>query len=196
MKRLFDIVLSFILIVLFLPFYVTVSLLIYFKMGKPILFRQLRPGYKEKIFGIYKFRTMTNEKDEKGGMLSDEKRLLGVGKFIRSSSLDELPQLFNVLKGDMSFVGPRPLLVDYLPLYSNIQIRRHDVKPGITGWAQVNGRNTISWEKKFEYDLWYVDNQSFLLDIKILWLTLLKVLKRSDISSDSSATMEKFKGSK
>ena len=165
-------------------------------MGSPILFRQKRPGYKEKIFGIYKFRTMTNEKDEFGNLLPDDKRLVGIGKFIRSTSLDELPQLFNVLKGEMSFVGPRPLLEEYLPLYNQKQKRRHDVKPGITGWAQVNGRNAISWEQKFDYDVWYVDNQSFLLDIKILWLTFLKVVKRSDISSSTSSTMEKFTGNK
>jgi undecaprenyl phosphate N,N'-diacetylbacillosamine 1-phosphate transferase len=165
-------------------------------MASPILFKQQRPGLNEKIFGIYKFRTMTNEKDEDGELLSDEQRLLGVGKFIRSTSLDELPQLFNVLKGEMSFVGPRPLLIEYLDRYNDKQKRRHNVKPGITGWAAVNGRNAISWEQKFEYDVWYVDNQSFCLDIKILWMTFLKVVKRSDISSDSSATMEKFEGNK
>ena len=196
LKNLFDKSLALFLIILFSPIYIIVSLLIFFKMGSPILFRQKRPGYKEKIFGIYKFRTMTNEKDEFGNLLPDYKRLIGIGKFIRSTSLDELPQLFNVLKGEMSFVGPRPLLVEYLPLYNDKQKRRHDVKPGITGWAQVNGRNAISWEQKFDYDVWYVDNQSFLLDIKILWLTFLKVVKRSDISSSTSSTMEKFTGSK
>ena len=196
MKRLFDIILAIFLIVLFIPIYLVVSLLIYLKMGTPILFRQLRPGYKEEIFGIYKFRTMSNEKDENGELLPDEKRLIGIGKFIRSTSLDELPQLLNVLKGEMSFVGPRPLLVEYLSLYNEEQKKRHDVKPGITGWAQVNGRNAISWEQKFEYDVWYVENQSFSLDMKILWLTLLKVIKRSDISSNTNVTMEKFKGSK
>ena len=196
LKRLFDILLALLLIVLFLPFYIVVSLLILFKMGSPILFRQQRPGYKEKIFGIYKFRTMTNDVDENGELLPDEHRLVGVGKFIRSTSLDELPQIFNVLQGDMSFVGPRPLLIEYLPLYNEEQKKRHNVKPGITGWAQVNGRNAIRWEQKFAYDVWYVENQSFVLDIKILWMTFLKVLKRSDISSDTSATMEKFKGSK
>ena len=195
-KSLFDKTLALFLIILFLPIYIIVSLLIWSKMGSPILFRQRRPGYKEKIFGIYKFRTMTNEKDKDGNLLPDEQRLVGVGKFIRSTSLDELPQIFNVLKGEMSFVGPRPLLTEYLPLYNDEQKRRHDVKPGITGWAQVNGRNAISWEQKFEYDVWYVDNQSFWLDMKILWLTFLKVVKRSDISSSSSATMEKFTGSK
>ena len=195
-KSIFDKILVLFLIILFSPIYIVVSLLIFFKMGSPILFRQKRPGYKEEIFGIYKFRTMTNEKDEFGNLLPDNKRLVGIGKFIRSTSLDELPQLFNVLKGEMSFVGPRPLLVEYLPLYNQKQKRRHDVKPGITGWAQVNGRNAISWEQKFDYDVWYVDNQSFWLDIKILWLTFLKVVKRSDISSSTSSTMEKFTGSK
>lgn len=195
-KSIFDKTLALFLIILFSPIYIVVSLLIFFKMGSPILFRQKRPGYKEKIFGIYKFRTMTNERDEFGNLLPDDKRLVGIGKFIRSTSLDELPQLFNVLKGDMSFVGPRPLLKEYLPLYNEKQKRRHDVKPGITGWAQVNGRNAISWEQKFDYDVWYVDNQSFWLDVKILWLTFLKVVKRSDISSSTSSTMEKFTGSK
>jgi len=195
-KRLFDIILALLLIILFLPLYMIVSILILVKMGSPILFRQKRPGLKEKIFGIYKFRTMTNEKDANGELLPDEQRLIGVGKFIRSTSLDELPQLFNVLKGDMSFVGPRPLLIEYLDLYNDKQKKRHDALPGITGWAQVNGRNAISWEQKFDYDVWYVDHQSFWLDMKILWLRFLKVLKRSDISSETSATMEKFRGSK
>jgi len=194
-KRLFDILLAVVLIIVFMPFYIVVSLLILTKMGNPIIFRQLRPGLNSEIFGIYKYRTMTNEKDTNGELLSDDKRLVGIGKFIRSVSLDELPQIFNVLKGEMSFVGPRPLLIEYLPLYNDIQKTRHDVKPGITGWAQVNGRNAISWEQKFEYDVWYVENQSFCLDIKILWMTFLKVIKRSDISSNSSATMEKFEGS-
>lgn len=195
-KSIFDKFLALFLIMLFFPIYIVVSLLILLKMGNPILFRQQRPGYKEKIFGIYKFRTMTNDTDEDGNLLPDDQRLVGIGKFIRSTSLDELPQLFNVLKGEMSFVGPRPLLIEYLDLYNDEQKRRHDVKPGITGWAQVNGRNAISWEQKFEYDVWYVDNQSFWLDMKILWMTFLKVVKRSDISSSSSATMEKFTGSK
>ena len=196
LKSLFDKTLALFLIILFSPIYIIVSLLILWRMGSPILFRQKRPGKDEKIFGIYKFRTMTNEKDADGNLLPDEQRLVGIGKFIRSTSLDELPQLFNVLKGEMSFVGPRPLLIEYLDLYNETQKRRHDVKPGITGWAQVNGRNAISWEQKFDYDVWYVDNQSFWLDIKILWLTFLKVVKRSDISSSTSSTMEKFTGSK
>ncbi len=195
-KSIFDKLLALFLILLFSPIYITVSLLILFKMGRPIFFHQKRPGYKEKIFSIYKFRTMTNDKDENGNLLPDEKRLIGIGKFIRSTSLDELPQLFNVLKGEMSFVGPRPLLIKYLELYNVEQKRRHNVKPGITGWAQVNGRNAISWEQKFKYDVWYVDNQSFFLDMKILWLTFLKVVKRSDISSTSSVTMEEFTGTK
>ena len=194
LKKLFDFTLALILVMIFLPLYIVVSLLIVFKMGRPILFRQKRPGYKGKVFGIYKFRTMTNEKDENGELLADEKRLNGVGKFIRSTSLDELPQLFNVLKGEMSFVGPRPLLIEYLELYTDEQAKRHDVKPGITGWAQVNGRNAISWEEKFKLDVWYVENQSFLLDIKILWLTFLKVINRSDVSQDGRVTVDKFNG--
>ena len=195
-KTLFDKLLALLLIILFSPIYIIVSILILFKMGSPILFRQKRPGLHEQIFGIYKFRTMTNEKDEKGELLPDDQRLIGIGKFIRSASLDELPQIFNVLKGDMSFVGPRPLLIEYLPLYNARQKKRHDVKPGITGWAQVNGRNAISWEQKFEYDVWYVENKSFWLDMKILWMTFLKVVRRSDISSDTAVTMEKFEGTK
>lgn len=194
LKSIFDKTLALFLIIIFLPLYITVSLLILLKMGKPILFRQKRPGYKEKIFGIYKFRTMTNDKDINGELLPDDQRLIGIGKFIRSTSLDELPQLFNVIKGDMSFVGPRPLLIEYLPLYNEQQKKRHNVKPGITGWAQVNGRNAISWQQKFDLDEWYVDNQSFWLDMKILWLTFLKVINRSGISSDTHVTMEKFKG--
>ncbi len=196
LKTIFDRVLALILIILFSPVYIIVALLIWAKMGRPILFRQQRPGLHEKIFGIYKFRTMTNEKDENGELLPDDQRLVGIGKFIRSASLDELPQIFNVLKGDMSFVGPRPLLIEYLPLYNEKQKKRHDVKPGITGWAQVNGRNAISWEQKFDYDVWYVEHQSFWLDMKILWMTFLKVVNRSDISSDTAATMEKFEGTK
>ncbi len=195
-KPLGDKLFALLLIVIFSPVIIIVSIFIYFKLGRPIFFRQQRPGFNGEIFGIYKFRTMTNEKDVNGELLPDDQRLIGVGKFIRSASLDELPQFLNILRGEMSFVGPRPLLVEYLPLYSDEQIRRHNVKPGITGWAQVNGRNAISWEDKFKYDVWYVDNLSFLLDMKIIWLTFLKVAKRSDISSDTSATMEKFKGSK
>ena len=195
-KLIFDKLLALCLIIIFSPAYIMIAIFIFIKMGRPILFRQKRPGLYEKIFGIYKFRTMTNEKNKNGDLLSDEQRLVSVGKFIRSVSLDELPQLFNVLKGEMSFVGPRPLLIEYLPLYNEKQKKRHNVKPGITGWAQVNGRNAISWEQKFEYDVWYVEHQSFWLDMKILWMTFLKVLNRSDISSDTAATVEKFVGSK
>lgn len=194
-KRVFDFSLALVLIFLFSPIYIIVVFLILIKMGRPILFRQNRPGLHDNIFGIYKFRTMTNEKDTNGELLPDDKRLVGIGKFIRSTSLDELPQILNVLKGEMSFVGPRPLLIEYLPLYNKTQKKRHDAKPGITGWAQVNGRNAISWEQKFEYDVWYVEHQSFLLDMKIFWMTFLKVVKRSDISSDTAVTMEKFEGS-
>lgn len=189
-----DRTLALFLILLFSPLILGVSLLIYLKMGRPVLFLQKRPGQDGKIFTIYKFRTMTDERDVNGVLLSDEKRLKSIGKFVRATSLDELPQLFNVLKGDMSFIGPRPLLTEYLDLYDERQQRRHDVKPGITGWAQVNGRNAISWEKKFEYDVWYVEHQSFWLDMKIVWMTMLKVLQREGISSSTSATMEKFKG--
>ncbi len=196
MKRLFDIILSLLLLVLFSPILLIVIYFIRKNMGSPVFFKQDRPGLNEKIFQIYKFRTMTDDKDEKGNLLPDSKRLKGIGKIIRSTSLDELPQLINVLKGEMSFVGPRPLLVEYLPLYNDRQKRRHKVTPGITGWAQVNGRNAISWEQKFDYDVWYVDNQSFILDIKIMWITFLKVVKRKDISSTSNVTMERFKGSK
>ena len=195
MKSLGDRFAALLLILFLLPIIVLVSLFVFFQIGRPILFKQVRPGLNEKNFTLYKFRTMSNKKDEHGELLPDEQRLSRVGKMIRSSSLDELPQLVNVLKGEMRFVGPRPLLVEYLELYSEEQKRRHEVLPGITGWAQVNGRNAISWEQKFEYDVWYVDNQSFVLDMKILWLTFLKVVKRSDVSSATSVSMEKFKGS-
>ena len=173
-----------------------IAAVIRFKLGSRIIFSQERPGLNEKIFTIYKFRTMTDVKDENGDLLPDGIRLTKFGKFLRSTSLDELPQLFNVLKGHMSFVGPRALLVDYLPRYTDKQKRRHLVKPGITGWAQVNGRNAISWEQKFEYDLWYVEHQSFLLDIKIMFLTFIKVFKRSGVSSSGHVTMPRFKGNK
>ena len=195
-KALFDKVFALILLIVFAPLWIAVSILIYINMGRPILFRQDRPGYKGDIFQIYKFRTMSNDMDKEGNILPDDIRVTKLGNYIRSASLDELPQLFNVLKGEMSFVGPRPLLVEYLALYSDYQNKRHEVKPGITGWAQVNGRNTISWEEKFEYDVWYVNNQSFVLDMKIVWMTFLKVIKRSDVSSETSVSMEKFEGSK
>ena len=194
-KPILDKILALLLIWLFLPFMVLTALLVFLKIGRPILFRQVRPGLNEELFGIYKFRTMSNEKDEHGVLLSDDKRLTRLGVFLRKASLDELPQLFNVLKGEMSFVGPRPLLVEYLEFYSDEQKKRHSVISGITGWAQVNGRNAISWEQKFEYDVWYVENQSFLLDMKIMWMTFLKVIKHSDVNSSSSVIMEKFEGS-
>jgi lipopolysaccharide/colanic/teichoic acid biosynthesis glycosyltransferase len=194
-KRSFDVILSLILVIILLPFYVLVSILILTKMGRPILFRQQRPGLSSEVFGIYKFRTMTNEKDKDGLPLSDVRRLSGLGRIIRVLSLDELPQIYNILKGEMSFVGPRPLLIEYLPLYSEKQSRRHEVRPGITGWAQVNGRNAISWDQKFYLDVWYVDNQSIWLDVKILWMTVKKVIMREGISQTNHVTMDKFKGS-
>ena len=193
-KKIFDLFLILLSFPLILPIYLLLILLVSTQLNFPILFKQSRPGLNGKIFNIYKFRTMTRERDKKGILLSDELRLTKFGKLLRSTSLDELPSLWNVLKGEMSLVGPRPLLVEYLPLYSSKQARRHEVKPGITGWAQVNGRNTISWEEKFDLDLWYVDNQSTLLDIKILYMTIIKVITRSGISQDRQATMEKFKG--
>ncbi len=193
-KPIIDFFLAIILLILLSPLMILISIFIYFSMGKPVLFKQKRPGYKEKIFTLYKFRTMTNEKDKNGNLLPDEKRLTKVGKIIRNLSLDELPQLFNVLKGDMSFVGPRPLLVEYLPLYNDRQRKRHEVKPGITGLAQVMGRNAVTWKEKFEYDVYYVENLSFWLDLKIILLTILKVLKREGISPENRVTMEKFNG--
>jgi len=194
LKKICDTVLALVLIIVLIPFYILISLYILIQSGKPILFRQLRPGYKGKLFYIYKFRTMSDEKDANGMLLPDEKRLTGIGQLLRRCSLDEIPQLFNVLKGDMSFVGPRPLLVEYLELYNAKQRKRHDVLPGITGWAQVNGRNAISWDEKFEYDVWYVENYSFGLDIKILWITFFKVLGQKNINVTESITMGKFKG--
>ncbi|EAJ9524185.1 undecaprenyl phosphate N,N'-diacetylbacillosamine 1-phosphate transferase [Campylobacter coli] len=192
-KRIFDFVLALFLLVLFSPLILITALLLKITQGS-VIFTQNRPGLNEKIFKIYKFKTMSDERDEKGELLSDELRLKVFGKIVRSLSLDELLQLFNVLKGDMSFVGPRPLLVEYLPLYNEEQKLRHKVRPGITGWAQVNGRNAISWQKKFELDVYYVKNISFLLDLKIMFLTALKVLKRSGVSKEGHVTTEKFNG--
>ena len=194
-KRVFDIVFSIVLLLLFLPLTIFVSLQVYKKIGRPILFIQTRPGLRGLPFNMIKYRTMLNITNDKGNTLNDEERLSSFGKFLRSTSLDELPELWNVLKGEMSIVGPRPLLMEYLPLYSAAQFRRHNVKPGITGWAQINGRNSIDWDEKFTLDIWYVDNFSFWLDMKILFLTIKKVLKRKDISKDGQATMTKFKGS-
>ena len=195
MKRLFDFIVALCALLTLLPVIIVVAVLIRFKLGSPILFTQNRPGLKGNVFKMMKFRTMLDGKDKHGNLLPDHERMTKFGAFLRSTSLDELPGLFNVLKGDMSLVGPRPLLVQYLPLYSSEQARRHNVRPGITGWAQVNGRNAISWEQKFKLDVWYVDNQSFLLDIKILLLTVKKVFVREGISADGHVTIEPFKGS-
>lgn len=194
-KRLMDFSVALaMLAVLLVPLLALMALLAAANRGTPF-FRQTRPGLHGRLFRIVKFKTMTDETDERGELLPDERRLTRVGRLVRSLSLDELPQLFNVLAGQMSFIGPRPLLPEYLPLYSAEQARRHDVRPGITGWAQVNGRNSISWERKFELDVWYVDHLSFLLDIRIIFLTLAKVVQRQGISAEGSATMEKFTGS-
>ena len=193
-KKIFDSLLIFLSLPLTLPIYLLTMLLVLTQLNFPILFRQSRTGLNGKIFNIYKFRTMTNDCDKDGILLPDELRLTKFGKFLRSTSLDELPSLWNVLKSDMSLVGPRPLLLKYLPLYSTQQVRRHEVKPGITGWAQVNGRNAITWGEKFDLDVWYVDNQSIWLDIKILWLTVKKVIMRDGINQVGQSTMENFKG--
>lgn len=196
MKRVFDFIVAFCTLLTLLPVIVIVALLIRFKLGSPILFTQDRPGLNGKIFKMMKFRTMLDATDKQGNLLPDNERMTKLGSFLRSTSLDELPGLFNVLKGEMSLVGPRPLLVQYLPLYNKEQARRHDVRPGITGWAQVNGRNAISWEDKFKFDVWYVDNQRFWLDIKILFLTVKKVFVREGISANGHVTIEPFKGTK
>ena len=194
MKRIFDLGVALVLLIVTSPIILIVSILVRFKLGKPIVFKQQRPGLRGRPFFIYKFRTMTDTRDEDGNLLPDEFRLTRLGKLLRKLSLDELPQLLNVIKGDLSLVGPRPLLMAYLPRYSSEQARRHEVKPGITGWAQVNGRNAITWEEKFKLDVWYVDNQSFWLDIKILWFTLQKVVRSENINQANHVTMEEFKG--
>lgn len=196
LKRLFDIISSFVGLVLLSPIIVIVAWKVSRKLGSPVLFRQIRPGKNGKPFEMMKFRTMLDEADANGKPLPDFERMTSFGSFLRSSSLDELPGLWNVLKGDMSLVGPRPLLVEYLPLYSPEQSRRHDLRPGLSGWAQVNGRNAISWEDKFKLDVWYVDNCSLWLDIKIIFLTIKKVFVRDGISAEGEATMTKFIGSK
>lgn len=195
-KRLLDIFVTVIAFGILWPVIIVVAILIRFKLGSPVLFRQTRPGLHGKPFNMLKFRSMLDAVDKEGKPLPDDQRLTHFGRMLRSSSLDELPGLFNVLKGDMSLVGPRPLLVEYLPLYSAEQARRHEVRPGITGWAQVNGRNAISWEDKFKLDVWYVDNFSFWLDVKILLLTIKKVVIKEGISAEGQATAEAFKGSK
>lgn len=194
-KRFFDFILSLIAIIMLSPVYLIVIVLVRIKLGSPVFFTQKRPGKDEKIFKMYKFITMTNEVDENGNLLPDDKRLTKFGKLLRSTSLDELPELFNILKGDMSIVGPRPLLVRYLPLYNEYQKHRHDARPGFTGWAQCNGRNSISWEEKFDLDVYYVNHITFLLDVKIIFKTVKTVLCREGISSEASATMEEFRGS-
>lgn len=194
MKRLFDLLISLFALIALSPVIIITLVLVRVKLGSPILFTQERPGLNGKSFKMMKFRTMLDATDKNGNQLPDDQRMTSFGSFLRSASLDELPGLFNVLKGDMSLVGPRPLLVQYLPLYNEEQSRRHNVRPGITGWAQVNGRNAISWEQKFAFDVWYVDKQSFWLDIKILLLTVKKVFVREGISADGHVTIEPFKG--
>lgn len=194
MPRFIEIVLSLLLLILTAPLFLTVYMLVWFRMGQPVFFRQVRPGLNGKPFTILKFRTMTNERGIDGNLKPDHERLTGLGRFLRKTSLDELPTLINVLKGDMSLVGPRPLLMEYLPLYNEEQRKRHLVKPGITGWAQINGRNQTRWEERFELDVWYVENQNLLLDLKILFLTILQVFRQDGISAEGHATMPKFKG--
>lgn len=193
-KRFFDIIFSFLALIVLSPFLLVIALLVRIKLGSPVIFKQERPGLNEKIFTLYKFRTMTDEKDEQGNLLPDSERLTSFGKWLRSTSLDELPELWNILKGEMSFVGPRPLLVKYLPRYNDKQRRRHLVRPGLTGLAQVNGRNTISWEEKFSLDSEYVNSLSFFVDTKIILQSIKEVLFRKGISSESSVTMEEFVG--
>jgi len=195
-KRALDIIFSFILIVILSPLLLVIAILVKINLGSPVLFKQSRPGLNERIFTIYKFRTMTDERDENGKLLPDHVRLTRFGRALRNSSLDELPELLNVLKGDMSFIGPRPLLVEYMPLYNEQQRRRHEVRPGISGLAQVSGRNAITWEEKFKYDIEYVEKISFLLDLKIFVKTIFRVLKREGINSSEFVTMEKFKGTR
>lgn len=194
MKRCFDIAVALIAIVLGAPVLLLLALAVRIRMGSPVVFSQIRPGKGGRLFLMYKFRTMTDERDAAGQLLPDAHRLTRFGRFLRATSLDELPELINVLKGEMSLVGPRPLLVEYLPLYSKRQSRRHEVRPGITGWAQVNGRNALSWDQKFELDVWYVENQSLWLDIRILYMTVLKVVVREGISAAGEATMTRFTG--
>ncbi|MCP3054932.1 sugar transferase [Aurantimonas marianensis] len=194
MKRLFDILVSALALVLLSPVLALVALLVRLKLGAPVLFRQVRPGLGGEPFEMVKFRTMLDAVGPDGRPLPDAERLTPFGRFLRAASLDELPELWNVLKGEMSLVGPRPLLMAYLPLYSPEQARRHEVRPGITGWAQVNGRNALSWEQKFEYDVWYVDHRSLLLDLRILWMTVLKVFGGSGVSAPGEATMPLFRG--
>ncbi|MBP3038593.1 sugar transferase [Bacillaceae bacterium Marseille-Q3522] len=194
MKRLFDVTIASLLLLMLFPLMMIIAVIVRSKLGAPVFFKQKRPGLHGNPFYLYKFRTMTNDKNESGELLTDEKRLTSFGKFLRSFSLDEWPQLWNVIKGDMSLVGPRPLLMEYLPLYNSEQTTRHFVKPGITGWAQINGRNAVGWEEKLQLDVWYVTNQSFLLDLKILFFTVKKVIRSEDINQPGMATITRFKG--
>ncbi len=194
-KRAFDIIIAFIALAVLSPVLLVTAVLVRTKLGSPVIFCQERPGKNEKVFKLYKFRTMTDERDENGELLPDEVRLTPFGQKMRALSLDELPELWNILKGDMSFVGPRPLLVRYLPLYTEEQPRRHDVTPGLTGWAQAHGRNLVSWDEKFAYDVWYSENMSLKVDIQVILLTVKAVLRREGISGEGSATMEEFRGS-
>lgn len=193
-KRVIDIFLSGFALLILSPLFILLAIMVRAKLGSPVFFKQQRPGKNEKVFTMYKFRTMTDKKDEEGNLLPDEKRLTKFGNFLRATSLDELPEIWNIFKGDMSIVGPRPLLVQYLPLYNEFQKRRHEVKPGLTGHAQVSGRNAISWDEKFKKDIEYIDNISFWLDVKIFFKTIKKVLKKDDISQEGQATMEYFMG--
>jgi sugar transferase EpsL len=194
MKRFFDFFLAVAMLIFLCVPMLAIAFIVLVSMGSPVLFKQVRPGFKSKPFRIMKFRTMNDDRDQEVKLLPDQKRLTKTGRVLRKFSLDELPQLFNVLKGDLSFVGPRPLLTEYLPRYTPEQARRHDVRPGITGWAQINGRNAISWEEKFNHDVWYVDNRNFMLDLKILWMTFLKVLKKEGVTAEGYATMPEFTG--
>ena len=194
MKRIFDLTVALLALIALSPLYAITALLVRIKLGRPVIFSQLRPGLRGKSFRMFKFRTMLDAFNKDGNPLPDEDRLTPFGRSLRSTSIDELPSLINVLRGDISLVGPRPLLMQYLPLYSPEQARRHEVRPGLTGWAQVNGRNALSWDEKFAYDIWYVDNRSFLLDLRILWMTVRKVLFREGISADGEATMQAFTG--
>jgi lipopolysaccharide/colanic/teichoic acid biosynthesis glycosyltransferase len=193
-KRLFDVTLVLITAPIWVPILILIAVFVRLKLGAPVFFTQIRPGLSGKPFRLVKFRSMTNAHDAAGAPLPDSERLPAFGRLLRSTSLDELPELFNVLKADMSLVGPRPLLMEYLPLYSKEQARRHEMRPGLTGWAQVNGRNALSWEEKFKLDIWYIENQSFLLDLRILLLTIVKVMRSEDVSSEGSVTMERFRG--
>jgi lipopolysaccharide/colanic/teichoic acid biosynthesis glycosyltransferase len=194
-KRIFDVIMSSIILIALSPLLIVIYIAIIMKLGRPAIFQQKRPGKDNRIFTLYKFRSMTDKKDHSGNLLSDADRLTKLGKFLRKSSIDELPELFNILIGDMSFVGPRPLLVQYIPRYNKTQLRRHEVRPGLTGWAQINGRNAIRWEEKFDLDVWYVDNWSIWLDLKILLKTIAVVLNRSGVNAEGEATTKEFMGS-